>query len=237
MAYCTVSNVDKILAQGITTGNPSDLATPVKLSQIGRTRRQGLIPEEDVLHYIRLADNQINAALSEQYFIPLSRKCTFETTLASSLDEYSDSITLSTYDYIAVGDTLFLTDNTNEDTVVVTDIDTYGAITTDPIVVDFDASNTRVLKIEYPHPVSLISAKLAAANLYERLLKAQQEPGKSEYSDLLRKQAVQELNNIREGRTILDAKRKGWRFANANLVDRYGLKSAIDQDGTRSEQQ
>jgi hypothetical protein len=238
MGYCTTTQVDRILAQALTTASPTNLNTPGKLTSIGRSRRLGLIPDDDVLYYIRLSDAHINAALSQQYAMPLKEIADFETTLSESIDEYTDNLQITNWSLLTPGDTLVVTDGDVTEKVEISEIDlTTGEITTAVDIGDvFDSSNTRVLRVKFPDPIPFISARLTAAAIYDRIAKAQNEPGKSDYSEIVRQEAITELNNIREGRTILHGVRRiGWRFANANLIDRYGLKAPIDQDGTRSD--
>lgn len=239
MAYCTISQVDRILAQALTTASPTNLSVPGKLTSIGRSRRLGLIPDDDVLYYMRLSDGHINAALSQQYRTPLSEICDFETTLATSIDEYTGTLSLSSWAVLTTGDAIVLTDGDITERVEISDIDlTTGDITTEADVTNvFDSSNTRVLRVKFPDPIPFVAARLTAAAIYDRIAKAQNEPGKSDYAEIIRQEAVNELNNIREGRTILHGvPRIGWRFANPTLLDRYGLKGSIDQDGSRADQ-
>ena len=96
--------------------------------------------------------------------------------------------------------------------------------TEDPIQYAFDAIVTRIIRVCYPSPIPLVSARKAAANIYEKYFMAQTDPAESDYGKMLRKLARSDINNILNGRTILHAqKRIGNRFYNSNLDDRYGL--------------
>jgi hypothetical protein len=237
MPYCNIDQITKVLAQTLTTS--SALAPmngqPVDLISIGTTIDSNLIKEEDALYYIQLADAHINSALSQQYVTPIKEICELEIKLKANLDEYTDELLSSNAYMLSVGDNILITDGVNSDRISVLSINGEEIIYDGIIENLYTVDNTRIMKVSYPNPLPFISARLAAAALYEKYTKAQQEPAKSEYSDLLKSQAENELNNIREGRTILfGAIRRGWRFANPNLVDRYGVRSPFDSDGTRS---
>jgi hypothetical protein len=147
------------------------------------------------------------------------------------------TLTVNYPEYVNPGDVLVLAQSGVEERCEVESVDTDGTITlSEPLVNDFDTSTARVLCIEFPSPIRYITAKLACAMFYDKYAKAQNEPSKSEYGDILRKEATAELNNIREGRTILEADRIGSQFVNPNLYARYGLAKMIDDDSTRSDQ-
>lgn len=240
MAYTTFSSVENMLAQSMTSATTSTVAVggivPGKLTDIGRKMNTGTIPPEIVAYFIQQADDMINAALSQQYVVPLQEKCDLEMELVSSVDEYNASIQLTRAGALSSGDVLVFTDGTNTERTVVNEvIDVQTVSLVDSLTNLYDSANTRVLRVKFPDPIPLIATKIAAAHVYKKFFSAQADPNKTEYGELLLQEANDELNNIREGRTILHGiKRIGWRFANPELVARYNLKASYDQDGTRS---
>lgn len=239
MGYCSLADIEKILAQSLTTAspNPALTALPGKLTSIGRKLNINLITEDDANYYIRLADGHVNSALSQQYVVPLSELAEFETTLDADVDEYG-TIQLTDYLQLVPGDILFFTDGVNEERGEIESITDSTIILRESLGNLYSASSTRVLRLKYPDPIAYIAARLAAATIYDKYARAQSEPGKTEFGNTVRKEAYDELDNIREGRTILHgAARRGWRFANPELVERYALKGVIDSDSTRSSKQ
>lgn len=237
MGLCSLNDIRKVLAQTLTSASALSSMTsiPGNLTSIGRELDLNLITEDDANYYIRLADSHIYAAISQQYITPIKEICDLETILTADMNEYDDSIVVKNAGIFTPGDIILITDGTFSERTEVESITENIVNTTEVINNIFFANDTRVLRLKYPDPLPFISARLAAATIYDKYTKAQQEPSKSEFSDILKKDALTELDNIREGRTILyGATRRGWRFANPNLVDRYGLKSQFDQDGTRS---
>lgn len=240
MGYCTLTELEKVLAQSLTTASPDTVLTgiPGKLTSIGKQFNLNLIHEDDADYYIRLADDLINAGLTQQYVTPLPELCDYETVLLASMDEYVDTISVSRATVFTPGEAIILTDGTNTERHEVYSIFN-GVITTRDVISNiFYSNSTRVMRVKFPPPIPFISARLACAAIYDKYAKAQSEPSKTDYGSTLRKDAVADLNNIREGRTILHGvTRIGWRFANPNLVDRYGLKGIGENDGTRSDTQ
>ena len=234
--YCTINDVEKTLAQTLTTASPDSVLTglPGKLTSIGKKLKLGLIDEDNVYYYIRNASSHIDAALSQQYVTPLREKVHTSTTLAADLDEYATTISVVDYLDFVQGDIIYITDGTNEERHEVESITDNEITTVDSIINFYVASNTRILNIKFPDPIPFICARLACAAIYDKYARAQSEPSKTEYGNTLREEARAELNNIREGRTILEGiARKGWRFANPNLVARYTVKGSVESDTTR----
>ena len=249
MSYCSVSDFEKTLAQTLTTGspNPSTLTRPAKLNTLGtslnlsnsspQTPSVGTYSLADVHYYIRMAASLVDAALSQQYAVPLRTKAQLQLKILADIDEYTDEIKLTRPENLAPGDQLYFIDGSEQEQI---EVDTVSGNIITPlsyITGVYMAATTRVLLLKFPDPIPAITAKLACAMFYDKWSKAQSEPMKSEYGDILRKEATAELNNIREGRTILNgAERVGARFVNPNLFDRYALKAPMDSDGSRSDQ-
>ncbi len=235
MPYSNSTQVELTLAQALTSANPSSLTSPVKLATIGTRVSPVTIPPDEFNFFISQADAIINAALSQQYAVPLTERCDLSMRLLNDVSEYTDTISIDNYADLTIGDTLVITDGTNQDRLVVASLESTTSFTVDTMPVSSYVTGARILRIKFPDPITFISARLAAANIYDKHLKAQTDPGKSDYGDTLRKMATKDLNNIREGRTIIDAPRIGWRFANPNLVSRYTVKGVVEQDSTLAE--
>ena len=85
--------------------------------------------------------------------------------------------------------------------------------------------------MKFPEPIRISSARLAAANIYDKFFSSQSSPNTSEYGKYARDQARQELNNIRNGGTVLWGQHRiGRRFWNPNLDDRYALPALDGAD-------
>jgi hypothetical protein len=241
MAYCNTTQVKLTLTQSLTSASTATtsagLVQPGQLMNVGRQLNLNVIPQADVDYYIQLADGHINAALSQQYVTPLPEKADVEMTLLMDMDEYGTEVRLDRALILSPGDVLVFTDGTNMDRVTVDSILDNEVVTTVEPIINLYPEGTRVMRVKFPDPIPYIAAKLAAAAIFKKYFSAQVEPGKSEYGETVRMEAIQELNNIREGRTILHGVRRiGWRFANPELIERYNMKGSWDQDATRSDQ-
>jgi hypothetical protein len=235
MSYTNQTLVEVTLAQAIVTANPANLTMPVKLVNLGTRANVNTIPPTEFNFFIAQADAIIDAALSQQYAVPLVEKCDFSMTLMAEVSEYSDNFTVADYSNLSIGDELVITDGVNQERLIVLCLSTPTTFTVEMMPTNSYAVGTRVLRVKFPEPITYIASRLAAAMIYDKHLKAQTDPAKSDYGDLLRKNAIADLNNIRAGRTILEAPRTGWRFANPNLVSRYAVKGQIEQDNTIEE--
>jgi hypothetical protein len=235
MPYTNLTQVESVLAQALTTSAPGQSGARVKLVDIGTKVNTNTIPTTEVNYFIAQADGIINAALSQQYVTPLQERCDMQMTLNADADEYANDVTVVRMGDLSPGDILIFNDGTNEDRAIVESVDSSTTFTLTDLLANAYLSGTKVRRIKFPDPIPFIAARLAAASIYDKHLKAQTEPGKSDYGDTLRKNAIADLNNIREGRTIINAVRRGWRFADATLVDRYTLKAPPENDSTRSE--
>lgn len=236
--YCTINDLSRALSQSLTTANPSPLsAVPAKLSAIGKQLKVDLVTTDDANWYIRAASSQIDSAMSQQYVTPLDETPSLERELTVDVDEYSSAdgiVVLDDAIQLNPGDVLYFSDGTHTERTYVSEVDDDNVTVTltAPLNTLFTAG-TRVLRLSYPDPITYICARLAAAMIYDKYATAQSEPGKTEFGKALREDAFAELNNIRDGRTILHGiERRGWRFANPNLVDRYTVKGPVEQIST-----
>lgn len=247
MGYCTVNDFKATIAQSLSTGspNPASLDKPAKLSDLGKQLNLtapngssvGTYSLDDVLYYIRQASSMVDAALSQQYVVPLHVIARTQMRLLNDINEYALTFKVSAVENLMEGDQIVLVQRSVDEKLEIESIDSEGYVTTVvPPENDYDATIARVLLVKFPDPIPYITAKLACAMFYDKYAKAQNEPSKSEYGDILRKEAIAELNNIREGRTILDADRIGSRFVNPSLYARYALDHIINQDSTRADQ-
>ena len=71
-----------------------------------------------------------------------------------------------------------------------------------------------------------ISARLAAANIYDKYFSSESSPNVSNFGESLRGLAYDRLNDVLNGTIIIHGQQRiGRRFYNPNLVDQYALPS------------
>ena len=219
MGYSNIIHVQMALAQALTSASPDQPSTGrIDLINIGNELNRNNVTESIVYQYIQWSDNDINADISSMYVTPVKPWGNYETIMYADIDEHNPYIILSKPDLFNVGDDLILTDGTHEELHYIEDI-TDGTIieTHDPILYYFREEITRIIRIAYPPPLTQCSARIAAANIYDKYFSAQSDPNTSDYGKFLRKQARQDINNILNGTAILHGAHRITRFYNANL--------------------
>jgi hypothetical protein len=242
MGYCIPLNVDQMLAQALTSARPDGSGARIKLVNINNVRDLNRIPDDIVNYYISLGDNQIDGALSQMYFTPLKKCANGQWVLDTDISEYNQIIELSTPDAetLVPGDEVLIHDDSTgegEYHVVNEVLDRYRFATVDTIEQYFQAGDVRVIRVQYPPPISQISARLAASFIYDKYFSAQASPDVSDYGKELRNYAMDQLNDTLTGRNVLKCqRRKGDIFGNPWIDSRYGLREHPQRWATNDQQ-
>lgn len=228
MGYSTIAECDSLLAQALTSARPTSDYQKVKLINVGDVRDINRVPDDVVEFYISLADSQIDGILSEQYEMPMKKCAHGEWRLQADINEYNQIVEITTACNIVPGDEVVLRDDSSgyEDLPNVVDevIDQYSFTLYNPISGYFEAATTRVIRISFPPPINQISARYACSFIYDKYFSAQNAPNLSDYGKELRNIAMQQLNDILNGKVILRepcTRRIGDRFASPALDDTY----------------
>lgn len=235
MGYSTISHVNSILAQTLTSStNQVVNGEKIPLFRFGTSRDGNNISDDIVNQYIQWADEEIDGALSEMYIVPLCEKADLELSLLVDVDEYNMGIELDKADVLVPGDIIVFFDSLQEERHVVDNVSGSIVDLEEFVVGIFDSDSTRVVRVKYPPPITLMSARLAAANIYDKYFSAEVDPNQTEFGKQLRSMVRRDLNNILNGRTVLHGQfRIGHRFMKPYVRDRYRLPGAHDQDSTR----
>lgn len=238
MGYSTIKEVVEILPQAMSSSLPDFSGTKINLvNVIASSGNQNpvsvnRIPDTVVLYYISLADITIDGILSQQYKTPLKKCSRGEWSVDSDLSEYNQTIETSMSNNLVEGDEVLIRDDntgTEELHVVKQIIDMNSFLTTDLVVTNFSGSDIRVVRIGYPAPISQISARYAASFIWDKYFAAQSNPNASEYGDKMRSVAMGQLNDILNGKIILDCQmRIGDRFGNPWIDSSYAHRKPID---------
>lgn len=237
MGYCNQRQVESVLAQTLTSAtNRVVNGAKVPLIGFGRSLDPNTVPTSVVDEFIKIADEEIDGMLSEMYEVPLCEKADFELSLLYDIGEYNEGIQLDKAGNLVPGDVLVFFDGVQEERHVVDSItDTTSVELVDTLLGIYTASETRVIRVKFPPPISVIAARYAAANIYDKYFSAQVSPNTTDFGKQLRALATRDINNVLNGRTILHGqKRIGHRFFNPNLRDRYRLPGISDSDQSRN---
>lgn len=237
MGYSTTTLVDSILAQALTSATNSVVnGNKVPLVGFGNSRDPNTIPDALVNQYIQWADEEVDGMLSEMYQTPLLEKADLEMRLLYDVSEYNSAVELDKAYNLVPGDVVVFFNATQEERHIVDSVtDNTHVEFVDPLVGIWSVSETRVARVKFPPPIALISARFAAASIYDKYFAAQVSPNITEYGKTIRKAGERDINNILQGRTVLHGQRRiGHRFFDPNLRDRYRLPGAYDSDTTRN---
>ena len=108
MGYSTVADVEKIIAQSLTSATSPTTTVPRSLLEVGKVFDKNTVPTDTVEWYISRGDEEINASLSELYVVPLCELADFEDKLFSDIGEYNNFIVLTRRCPLNPGDIIIL---------------------------------------------------------------------------------------------------------------------------------
>lgn len=219
MGYSTSFQVQNVLASILQRGTTTTGA-PVEIINIGREVRDTVLPD-DFVQFIRWADDHIDAAIGVVYRAPLKRIVKGEYELLADITAGDTSLQIEDATRFYPGDIVTITDRiVVEKKIIDTIPDEITINVTSAITNGFLVSDSVVQRLGYPDPISLISARYAASNLYDKYFAAQSSPAVSEYGGNLRNMAESDLNNVINGRIRLFGQRLlGRRFFNPTTLD------------------
>jgi hypothetical protein len=125
-----------------------------------------------------------------------------------------------------VGDEVILIGDSQEERHVISEVISSMVFATEDEIGYFFPADTRVVRVSYPDPIRFISARKAAATLYDKYFSSEAGPNTSKFGDYLRDLAFNDISMILNGTIILHGQHRiGRRFYNSNAVDQYGLPS------------
>jgi hypothetical protein len=229
MGYSTKFEVITELASVLTSGNPT--GSPVKPTiSIGNTLTD-TVTDPEIEAYIRAADAEIDALVGSIYLTPLSR--IIEGSFAILIDVIAGDtqIILKDATRMQIGETILIRSASANQEIVILDVPNINTITTVlPVGSSYSAAASIVDRIRFPDPIPKISARLTAANIYDKHFAAQAEPNQSDFGNELRAMAYEQINGILSGAIPLQ-------IAEAGLYSgrRYKRMSLMDVPSTKAE--
>jgi hypothetical protein len=204
MAYSTKAEVALALANALSQGSPSTPAMLVPITSIGN-KLSDSVTNDQMFQYIRWADQQIDAALSALYRTPLKRVNLGSYALEEDAITGDTSLIIADTSRFIEGDTILIRDDDNEQAVAISAVPNVNTLTlADPLLDSYLASNTSIEYIRFPDPIPLISARLAAATIYDKHFAAQVQGNQSDFGKALRAKALEDLNLVLSGVLRLD---------------------------------
>ena len=257
MGYSNTLQVDLILGQALTSARPDTTTQKIDLINIGEVRNLNRIPNTIVEFYISQADARIDGILSQQYYTPFPKCATWQSYADEDInsliagdsgsgdssgisDSVSDPNIIVVQDAcnLVAGDEIMIhNDSTGleEDAIVQELIDRFTIKTLEDIEGIYNAEDgIRIIRRAYPPTVTEISARLAAAFIYDKYFAAQNSPNVSDYGNKMRDEAEGRLNDVLNGKIIIDCNchrggcRKGDLFGNPYLDSNYSIRLPYD---------
>ena len=229
MGYSSIQDIENVIAQALTSAtasSPDEFGTLSNLINIGNSLDSNLVSTSTVDYYILMADREIDAMLSELYNTPFCELANFETVLYSDVYEYNPYIVTEKACPLAVGDEVILLGAGQEERHTINEVISSMVFSTEEEIGFYFEADSRVVRVSYPDPIRFISARKAAATIYDKYFSSEASPNTSKFGEYLRKLAFDDINSILNGTTILHGQHRiGRRFYNSNAVDQYGLPS------------
>lgn len=234
MAYCFYQEVQAILAENVrigdqNIGNSSLVPSP---GRSGTGSNRSNISISDCQRYIAFADSQVDSRLKPFYVTPLRRIKSTETMVLNDIT-HGTNVTIDLEDSGAFikFNVVRIQDNYTMETSNVTDITSLTTIKLDRVVNDYSTTNNlRISIIKYPDPIPLISARLAASFIYDRLYTASNDPDISNYGKSQRSLATFAMDDILRGVMLLPGQdQTGRRFIRTSLLDKWSSPAEVQK--------
>lgn len=233
MGYSTRQEVILTLANVMTSGSPAPGPSGlIPVTSIGKSITD-TVPDDVLYQFIRYADQNIDASISNLYRVPVERVNEGTFDLAVDITAGDTQAILRDATKFIVDDLVLIRDDDNvtSQEMTVQAIPNEATLEfTGPVTDSYLAVDARVERIRYPDPLPKISARLAAAAIYDKYFAAQVEGNQSDYGKQLRALAYQDINQILSGAIRLQVP-----DANMYMGRRYYNHALGDVIDTRAE--
>jgi len=230
--YCTVENVITLLPENVTVGD-ENIGTPVPGKK--DVKRSKLTPCE-ITEFIKFAQQEVDGRLRPMYVCPLRRCKIHETGFLNNVTS-GNNVKISVHDTgpFAKGQLVRVQSDCDYEEAVIKEILNLDQLQVGRLVASYDADSL-ISILEYPDPVPLITARLAASYAYDRLFAAEQSPDVSNYGNEQRKRAMFSIDSILTGTVILMGQEHVTkRFARMSLFDSFKTPTDDIQFGRESQ--
>jgi hypothetical protein len=230
MAYCNVADVSRILPENVLIGNRNiGVPSPGRIGNQG-SNRSNLSPEE-AERYIQYATSYLDGRLRPFYACPLRRVKVFETEILSDIVAGSNVVVLvhDSGSFIR-GNLVRVQGLYDMETATVIDTPTLTTVRLDRIYINYSSINSKISILQYPDPVPLVTAQMAASIILDRIYVSQNSPDVSSFAIALRNLARSQIENIMSGEVMLFGQETtGRRFIRMNLLDRWSSPAEIQK--------
>lgn len=201
MGYSTRTELIQALANALSQGSPQAPGTVFDVTTVGKNVAD-TVSDDQIFQYLKWADENIDASISSIYQVPLQRVNYGTYFLGSDIFAGDTGIVLPDATRFTEEDVVLVRDTisgiSQQMTILSIDGDTTLNFTT-PVAASYSLLTATVERIRYPDPIPKMSARLAAAYLYDKHFAAQVEGNESDYGKYLRRLVYSDMNNILSG--------------------------------------
>jgi len=201
MGYSTKQEVIEALANALSQGSPSNPGVLVDITSVGKMVSD-TVTDDQMYQFQRWADENLDASISSIYTVPLKRVNRGSYALAADITAGDTSAVLQDTTRFTIGDVVLVRDTVSGEHQQLTVSATPNVHTltfSAPVILSYSLLTTNVERIRYPEPIPKMSARLAAAYLYDKHFAAQVQGNESDYGKYLRNLVYQDLNSILAG--------------------------------------
>ncbi len=230
--YCTIEDIRNLLPQNITIGSSS---VPTVTSA-----RANSIPTKVANKYISFATQFVDSRLCQLYYVPIIQIKKITVKLISNMLPNSTDVMVNSIAGFLPESTILIKDSNGEETTRVRDVaesvvengvavQNFNHLTLASGTVNaYDAGSDGVVHLlTYPDPIPVMTARIAASLMFDRLFVADQHPDVSNYGKSLRNMAITDMNAILSGQArLMGQEFSSRRFVRAQLFD--AVRLALD---------
>ena len=231
MAYCNVDDISRILPENVTIGSRNlGVPSPGRIGNQGGSTRSNLSPEE-AERYIQYATSYIDGRLRPFYACPLRRVKVYEVEVLSDI-VVGNNVTILLHDSGSFirGNLVRIQSLYTMETATVIDTPTLTTVRIDKISNNYSSTNTKISILQYPDPIPLVTAQLAAAMILDRIYVSQNSPDVSSFAVAQRNLARSQIENIMSGEVMLFGQETtGRRFIRMNLLDKWSSPAEVQK--------
>jgi hypothetical protein len=232
MSYCILQDIRDLLPANITIGDnivPSATAA-----------RANSIKTSVANKYIYFATQFIDSRLSQLYYVPLTKIKKVTVTLANNMLPSSTDVMVSDISGFNVDSAIQIVDDNGSEYAMVSNIPetfsvdgkivkNFNHLTLSATTINaYDVGSHGVVNLlVYPDPIPVLTARLAASLMFDKLFVADQAPDVSNYGKNLRNMANNDMNGILSGQIRLYGQELcSKRFVRSSLFD--AVKASIE---------
>lgn len=218
--YCTIQDFVSLLPSSVKVGdNNPGVPTPGSPAT-----KQASFNQNQVIRFIKIAQQEIDSRLLSFYQVPLRRIKIFETEILSDAltgntlnVRVHDSSVFSKYDIVR------LQNRDITEVATIHDVPDQETITLVSLKNDFlQADNSIVSILEFPDPIPLMAARYAVSFGFDELYTGDQAPNVSAYGSTQRQLANNAMDGILDGTIkLFGQEMTGRRFIRGQLFDAY----------------